>query len=221
MKTFRTIVAFFQALIPFSLFCLLGVLLFLELSAPYHIIFSTLAILIGVIIGRFLFNMMRKRGVIAVMAGSNSTYNLDELTSHPDITVHSPKELAHLFSTYQLNFNKSVTITIWGDWEGRALDKKHQLKSMIYNEELNYLTIWFKNHYAIRVKEAQTIMTSTDYIKIVKAKAIIWQTPSKYQKQNIYHYVNTGKAIKTKSNTTWQPHTLDIGIGMNALYLQG
>ena len=71
------------------------------------------------------------------------------------------------------------------------------------------------------VKKTAQILDIQDYIKIVKAKAIIWQTPSKYQKQNIYHYVNTGKAIKTKSNTTWQPHTLDIGIGMNALYLQG
>ncbi|CAM1357609.1 hypothetical protein THALO_70065 [Tenacibaculum halocynthiae] len=33
--------------------------------------------------------------------------------------------------------------------------------------------------------------------------------------------MNTAEKIYIKSNTKWKPHAYDIGIGMNALYLQG
>lgn len=69
--------------------------------------------------------MMRRRGVISVMSGNNATYDLDELepTSGDGILKFTPSELTEFFSEKKMNFNQGISISIWGDWEGRQLEK--------------------------------------------------------------------------------------------------
>lgn len=56
---------------------------------------------------------------------------------------------------------------------------------------------------------------------MIEAKEILWQIPAGPDSINQYNYLHTGEKIKTKSNTKWTPHNYDLGLGMNALYLQG
>ena len=223
MKAFRTIIAFFQALLPLLGFSFISAVIYSDLNTPYNMIIAIIIFIAGLFSSRSIFNMMRRRGVISVMSGDNATYDLDELEPTPanGVLKVNPEELANLFSEKKLSFNQVTTVSIWGDWEGRKLDTKHQISSLNFNSEINILTIVFNTKCILKIKSPSTILCSSSYLKVVKAKEILWQTPVNSSSNNQYRYLNTGEKIKTKSNTKWTPHTYDIGIGMNALYLQG
>ncbi len=118
MKTFRTIIAFFQALLPILGFGLISTVIYSDLKTPYNIIIAITVFTVGLFASRSIFNMIRRRGVISVMSGDNDTYDLDELEPTPGSGVLklTPDELTNLFLGKKMNFNKGTTITIWGDW---------------------------------------------------------------------------------------------------------
>jgi len=223
MKTVRIIIAFLQALFPLIGFGFISVVVYSDLSKPFNIIIALVFFIIGLFSSRSIFNMMRRRGVISVLSGNNATYNLDELnpTSGSGVFRLTPEELTNLFFENKLNFNQGTTVSIWGDWEGRQLDTRHHINDLTYNSENNILTIIFSDNCLLIITTPSIILYSTSYLKIIKAKEIIWEVPVKTNSKNQYIYLNTGEKIKTKSNTNWTPHKYDLGIGMNALYLQG
>lgn len=224
MKTFRIIAALLQAIILiffFGIFCLIA---YSEFIYPYNIIITASIFILGLYVAKQLFNFIRRRGIIATMSGNNATYDLDELepTSGCGVTRLSPEEIPKLFFKNNFNFINGVTISIWGDWNGRMLDAKHQFDSINFNSTNNILTIKFTDNYILKIKKPSMIFHSNSYLKIVKAKEILWQTPTDTNLNNHqFSYLNTGQEIKTKSNTKWKPQGYGIGIGMNALYLQG
>ncbi len=222
MKVLRTIIAFFQALLPFLVFAFFSAGLYSELKAPYNVIAAIFVFVPGLFLSRSFFNFMRRRGVIATMSGDNATYDLDELEPTPGSGVLklTPDELSSLFLEKKTKFNNGTTVSIWGDWEGRELDTRHEVNSINFNSENNILTIKFSDNCILKIKRPEAIFYSTSYLKIVKAKEILWQIPASSDSYKQYSYLNTGKEIKTKSNTNWTPHIYDIGVGMNALYLQ-
>lgn len=132
MKTFRTIVAFFQALLPLLGFGIISVVIYSDFKSPYNIIIAIAVFILGIYASRSIFNMLKRRGVIAVMSGDNATYDLDELEPTPGSGVLkvTPEELTHLFLDNKLKFNNGLMVSIWGDWEGRKLDIKHTLNSI-------------------------------------------------------------------------------------------
>jgi len=220
MKIFRTITAFFQALLPLLGFGIISVILYSELSSPYHIIIALSVLVFGLYTSRSAFNMMRRKGI---MFGNNATDNSNELEPDlgSDVLKLTPEALTNLCLQKKIKFNRGTTVSIWGDWEGRELNVKHELNSIYFDSEYNILTIKFYDNCILKIKRPSLIFYSSSYLKIIKAKEILWQTPIDSNSNNQYSYLNTGKEIKTKSNTKWKPHTYDIGIGMNALYLQG
>lgn len=223
MKIFRTIIAFFQALLPLLGFSFIGVVIYSELNRPFNIIIAITFLIIGLYLSRFVFNMIRRRGIISVMSGNNATYDLDELEPTPGSGVLklTPEGLVNLFSENKLTFNQGTTISIWGDWEGRQLDTRHKISALSFNQENNILTINFSDKCVLKIKSPSLIFYSSSYLKVVKAKVILWETPSSSNLNNEYRYFNIGTKIKTESNTKWISHIYDIGVGMNALYLQG
>ncbi|SEE66637.1 hypothetical protein SAMN04487765_3691 [Tenacibaculum sp. MAR_2010_89] len=223
MKIFRTIVAFLQALLLFLGFSFLSAVIYSELNSPYNIIIAIAVFSVGVFLSRSLFNLIIKRGVLSVISGDNATYDLDELepTLGSDVLKLTPEELTNLFSKNKPSFNKGVTVSIWGDWQGRQLDTRHQLDSLNFNSDNDILTINFSDKCILKVKSPRIIFYTSSYLKVVKAKEILWEVPVDTNSKNQYSYLNTAEKIYIKSNTKWKPHAYDIGIGMNALYLQG
>lgn len=221
MKTLRIFAAFFQALLPFIGFAIIAVVIFAQVNPPFNIILCIICLLIGLLISRSTFNMMRRRGVIEVLSGGSASYELDDLTplESDGVSKFEPSELANAFEQKTLEINKA-TVSIWGDFEGRHLDKKHIIHNIIYNSESNVLTIEFKGDCLMKIKSPKLIFCSSTYLKIIKAKEVLWQTPTNSDTVESYSYLNTGKCIKTKSNTEWKPHKYDLGIGKNAVYMQ-
>ena len=223
MKIFRTIVAFIQASLPLLGFGFFSVVIYSELNAPYNTIVALAVFILGLYGSRSVFKMMRKRGIINVMSGDNASYDLDELEPTPDSGVLklTPEKLTNLFLENKLKYNRGTRVSIWGDCKDRELDVRHQLSSISFNSEKNILTIKFSDNSLLVMKRPSIIHCCDSYLKVIKAKEILWQIPIDSNSNNQYSYLNTGKEIKTKSNTKWKPQTYDFGIGMNAIYLQG
>lgn len=221
MKKFRTIIAFFQVLLTLLGFCIISVVIFLDLNTPYNIITAIAVFIVGLFASRVIFNMMQRRGVVSVMTGDNASYDLDELEPSPGSGVMklTPEELINLFSENELSFNQGLTVSIWGDWEGRKLDERHQIVDVEFEQEKNILTISFSENCSLKIKNPKLILLTNTYLKIVKAKEVLWQIPNNDTFCQ-YSYLNTSKIIETKSNTDWKPHKYDLGIGMNAIYLK-
>ena len=222
MKTFRTTIAFFQALFTLIGIGVMATFFYSNVKSPYNIILAVMALTLGLILSRFTFNLMRRRGVLATMAGLAS-YDLDELepTLGSNTLKVSSEELTKLFHDHKLKFNRGTTLAIWGDWGDRKLNTSHHLESINYGSKNKILNIIFSDNCIITITEPRIIFLSSSYLKIVKAKEIKWLIPNDVNSNNEYIYLNTGKEIKTNSNTQWKPHKSDLGIGMNALYLQG
>ncbi|MFT6842365.1 MAG: hypothetical protein ACJASR_001132 [Psychroserpens sp.] len=222
MKIFRTIVAFFQAFLPLIGFSIVSALIYSDLPAPYNILISVTLFTLGIYVSRSIFNMMMRRGVLAVMSADNATFDLDELepTEGDGVLKLTPEELLNSFLKNEIELGE-CTISIYGDWEGRKLNVKHKLTSVEFHSIKNTLTLLFSDNCLLKIRNPKLIFYTSSYLKIVKATEILWQITDDFRVYKKFSYLNTGKNIKTKSNTDWKPHDYDIGIGMNAIYLQG
>ena len=221
MKTLKVIIAFFQALIAMFGFGILSVVSYSEIKSPYNIVVGAVILLIGLYLSKLVFNMVRRKGLIDVLSENTSSSEIDQLepTSESSMLKMNSQELKQMFNENKLKFKRGVTIAIWGDNKGRALDINQKLSKIDFNK--NILTFRFSSNCNLKVKNPTQIFYTTDYLKILNAKEVLWETLIDSDTYNQYSYLNTGKQIITKSNTNWKPHTLDLGIGMNAIYLQG
>ncbi|MCT8341294.1 hypothetical protein MG296_14625, partial [Flavobacteriaceae bacterium TK19130] len=55
-----------------------------------------------------------------------------------------PEELKTKFEKGEIVFDK-VSISIWGDWKGRKLDKDHKIAMMEFDKERGALIIHFSD----------------------------------------------------------------------------
>jgi len=222
MKIFRTIIAFFQALLPLLGFGVISAVIYSDLPTPYNILVSITLFILGIYVSLSIFNMMMRRGVISVMSADNATFDLDELepTEGDGVLKLTPEELRNNFLENKIELGE-CTVSIYGDWEGRQLNIKHKLNSVEFNSEKNTLTLSFSDNCLLKIRNPRLIFYTSSYLKIIKATEILWQIPDDLRSHYQFSYLNTGKKIKTKTNTDWKPHDYDIGIGMNAIYLQG
>lgn len=222
MKILHIAISVFISLLSFLAFIFLAFVFNAELRPPFNIIVGVLVISFGLIVSRMTFNLMRRRGVISVMSGDNSSFELDDLepVAGDRVSKLKPEDLQSKFLANDWNLGE-LTIAIWGDREGRGLHIRHILKSIDFCKKKRVLSLKFSDHCLLKIKKPQTIFTSSTYIKVMHAEEILWQVPADSGRHHLFSYLNTGKEIKTKSNTMWKPHKHDIGIGMNAIYLQG
>lgn len=223
MNVFKILFACIQALLPLIGFGFIALVLYTEILPPFHIIGAIICVGLGLYLSWFVFNMINRRGAITTMSGNNASYDLDDLEPTPgsDFIKLSPKLLAEDFKENKFFFKMEVTVSIWGDSIGKKLNDKHILKSVIYKEETAILILEFYDDCLLKIKKPGVIYYSNNYLKIIHAREILWQITGKTKSFYQYSYLNTGKTIKTKSNTNWKSHPYDFGIGMNALYLQG
>lgn len=220
---FRFIIAFFQALLAFIGFGIIALILYSDLEAPYNLIVPIGVVIFGLFASRSVFGMIQRRGVLEVMAGDNSSYELDELepTTGSGIVKLSPQELVEQFKVGKVKFSYGITVAIWGDSKDRKLGNKHLIRSIEFNTLNDTLKLIFTDNCQLEIEKPIRIYCTSTYLKIVKASAIHWQIPIGTTVFYTYSYLNTGIKIETTSNTKWRPHKYDLGIGMNALYLQG
>lgn len=221
MKVIKYVSILFHSILPFLGFSICAFLMFGSLDAPLNIFVSFIILVIGFLISRNLFFLMKKRGVIEVMAGVSSSADLDNLEPVPGdgVCKIQSEELASLFFEGSLDFNGGA-ISIWGDHQGRLLEKDNVFRSIVYDSSRDVLTIIFTNSCLLKIKNPTTILYSTEYLKILNAKEILWKTPNDTGLENKYSYLNNGEIIVTKSNTNWKPHKYDLGLGQNAVYIQ-
>ena len=215
----KRIMALIQAILTFVGIALIGLVFYFDLSSPYNYISVLILLTIAIYLSVKVFRMIVRRGYIETATGDNATYELDNLKPIPGsgITELSPEKLIETFDNQILNFPE-VSISIWRDAFGKKMKKKPEILTLEYNDETDILS--FKDYSQLKIKKPSIIHHSIRYLKIIKAKEILWRIKEDDQ-YNEYSYLNNGKEIKTRSNTDWKPKSEDLGIGMNALYFQG
>lgn len=220
MKITRNILAVIQAVFTLLGFCILGVVFLDELSSPFNWIITTLLFFIGIYVSIKVYRIIMRRGYISAISGNNSTYELDQLKPIPGSGVFEfmPEELTQFFADDKLSIKKG-SIAIWGDWDGRFLNKKHKLNIIQFDK--NILTLHFGEKCQLVIRNPLTIHCTDNYLKIINAKEVLWQVENEKGDYDKFCYLNTGERIETKSNTDWKPKREDLGIGMNAIYIQG
>lgn len=218
----RLFTAYIQAFFAFIGACFIALVFYDELSQPFNIIVGALVLVIGFLGSRFVFKMVKHRGLISTMSGNNSSYGLDELepVEGSEVVKLEPNELYKQFQDSKLNFIRG-TVCIWGDHQGQFLNQIHEIDAINYDMHRKILVIRFKSLCSLKVSNPKRVFCADSYLKIVKAKEVVWQTVDKSGAVKQYHYICSGGQIKTTSNTKWKPHEFDLGIGMPAVYLQG
>lgn len=222
MKVINNLIIVFKSCLPLVLFCFIALVFYSEINPPYNLIAAGVNIIIGFVAFRFTYILMKRRGIIEIMTGSSATPDIDSLTPTPNSNVYkfTPKDLAFNFQQGSLRFSKG-TICIWGDRKARKLNKQHEICSIIYNPAQKLLTIKFYDNYQLDIKEPKMIFETSKYIKIINAKSVKWTISDTKSSQSYFLYSMNNKSIETDSNTDWHPHKYDIGLGFDAVYLQG
>lgn len=218
----KYILAIGQSLLSLIGISFIGIVFYSELTSPYNWIVSIIFFLLAIFISIRVYRMIIRRGYISTIAGAHSSYDADDLkpTLESGVLQLNPDQLEHYFDNGKIAF-ESGTVAIWGDWQGRQLNNKHKFSSIEFDSENKILSIHFTDFSQLQIKDPSIIHYSDSYIKILKAKEIRWQIMNEDLVNEQYFYLNNGKSIQTNSNTTWKPRKEDLGIGMNALYIQG
>ena len=206
-------------LMGFCVFCLIA---YSKIHWPYNLVIAVILFPLGVLTSRYSFNMMRRRGVMDILTGSLASYDLDNLepVEGDGVFKITSNELpqALLEKKIPLNF---TSISIWGDKIGRLLDSKQRLKSIAFEPEEKFLFLTFDSNCVLKIRNPRLILYGSSFFKILNATEVHWQIPTNDATHNHYSYIHDEKQIATKSNTKWKPHRFDLGIGMDAVYLQG
>ena len=223
MQGLRAALSFFYALLVFATFVFTAATTLEGIESFWKYPVSLVILIIGLICSRFVFTFMKKRGIIASMSGDNASYELDDLipTEDDQFRELNPFTLEKNFRTKK-NLFHAGKVSIWGDWQGRGLDKKLKIEEITFYHEKDILVIKFEEKHTLKVRSPQGIYEADTYLKILKAKEVLWKTPgSGITRSFTYSYLATKNGIKTKSNTSWKPHKYDIGLGLSAIYIQG
>ncbi|MFT5779442.1 MAG: hypothetical protein ACI837_002400 [Crocinitomicaceae bacterium] len=222
MKVFRTLVAFIYAIVPFVGLFYLALIIYESIQTGLGIFLFLSITVLGFLMSRFTFNMMRKRGVIELLSHIPASYDLDQLvpTDYSNLNKYSAQELVEAFDADHLKIKKG-TIRIWGDWEGRSLDQIHTIASLNYTPERQILSIFFTDDFVLKVRRPTLIFECESYLKITSATEVLWQVPkANFKHPSNYQYLKLKNGIKTKSNMNWNPHRYDVGLGDDAVYIQ-
>lgn len=222
MKGFiQSFMAYYQAFLFFLGVGIIGFVFYEELTTPYNIVVATMAVVIGFLGSRFIFHMIKRRGLISTMTGDNASYELDDL----DPTEGRGVLKLDLVEFYQLYLGNSIKfgqgkVSIWGDHHGKLLEEYHLIEDVQLDELRQIIVLKFNTQCTLTIVAPQHIFYTNTYLKIIKAKEIVWQTKDNSGQVHQYQYINGGNKLLTSSNTNWKPHKFDAGIGMNALYIQ-
>ncbi len=218
----KIVLAFFQSLLAFLAVCLVGLIFYSELPLPFNIVVAIILFLVGAYVGLRVFKIISRRGYTSAASGDNASFELDSLKSTPGhgVSEVEPLELCNAFEDGKINLGK-VTKSIWGDWDGRYLDKKDKIVSIKWDSLSQKLAVVFEDNKLLSVYHPRLIRYSRSYLKIIKAKEIVWEVVGLEGEHCEYRYTFSDNGIETSTNTHWKPKSDDMGIGMNAIYLQG
>ncbi len=222
MKGFiQSFVAYYQALLFFLGVGIIGFVFYEELTIPYNIVVATMIVIIGFLGSRFIFHMIKRRGLISTMTGGNASYELDDLDPTEGIGVFKLNlvEFHQLYLDNSFKFGQGK-VSIWGDHNGKLLEEYHLIEDVQLDELRQIMVLKFNTQCTLTIVAPRHIFYSKTYLKILKAQEIVWQTKDNNGQVHQYQYINGGNKLLTSSNTNWKPHKFDAGIGMNALYIR-
>lgn len=216
----RLLAALWYSVIPFGILSAIGALAYFTFEGFTGILVGLLFITLACLSGFYVFKTVIQVGVIKFMSTNASSPDLDNLKAIPSDSYQSMKieKLVESFKQEPADFNGG-NVKIWGDWQGRDLEKINEINAIEYEEEGNILTISFKNGNKLLITNPDLIIAGKTYLKIIKAEKIEWQWETILADFKFTTYTPNEKKIETKSNTKWSSLRTFLSIGEPALMI--
>lgn len=166
-------------------------------------------------------------GPIEFLTAVHASPDLDNLepTEGSKTKRRSPEEIVRLLKTNDHLF-QGGSFRIFGDWFGQPHENNHEIFSADYDEQLNKLTLNFKEGEKLEIYNPKHIFEASTFLKILQADRVklTWIEYSKTQTTENQHFIDynlTAKKITTETNVDLYKPIHDVSLGDPALVIYG
>lgn len=226
-QVINIIAGFIFGLAPLAGAIIIGIAIYASFPNTAGIIILGLLGVLSIWLGLKIFKRVQIVGPIEFMTASHASPDLDNLepTKDSETKRRSPEEIVRLLKNNN-NLFQGGSFRIFGDWFGKPHDNNHQIVSADFDDQLNKLTLNFKEGEKLEIYNPRHIFEASTFLKIVQADRIklTWfyygktQTP---EHQYFIDYSLTGKKITTETNVDWYKPIFDVSLGNPALMIYG
>lgn len=216
----RLLAALWYSIIPFAILSSIGALAYFTFEGGIGIFVALVFIAIACFSSVYVFKTVMQVGVIKFMATNHSSSDLDDLEATPSDSYQRTdvKELVDMFVKEPTKF-QGGTVKIWGDWQGRDLEKINEITSIEYEEEKDLLSILFKNGNKLLLTKPVRIIIGKTYLKVIHAGKIEWQWQLGLDDFKFSTYTRLEKKIELNSNVKWSSFKTFLSVGEPALMI--
>ncbi len=220
MIILRLFAALWFTLIPFCILSAIGALAYFTFEGITGILVGLLFIFIACFSGFYVFKTVMQVGVIKFMSTNASSPDLDNLKVTPSdgYQIIEIEKFVESFDKEPTDFYGG-NVKIWGDWQGRDLEKINEISAVEYEKESSVLSLNFKNGNKLLITKPNLIIAGKTYLKIVKAEKIEWQWETVLTNCNFITYTLNEKEIEMHSNVKWSSLRTFLSIGEPALMI--
>jgi len=216
----RFLIALWHSILTISIFAAIGALAYFTFDGLMGILIGTLFAILACLSGYQVFKTVMQVGVLKFISTNYSSSDLDNLKATPSDSyqILEAKNLITAFENEPANFHGG-TLKIWGDWQGRDLQKNNKIEELKYNENCHVLSIYFKNGNILNLTKPNLIVSGKTYLKIVRAESIEWRWASILDDFKFSKYTRKEQDIELDSNVKWSSFRTFLSVGEPALVI--
>lgn len=226
-QVINIISGFIFGLAPLAGAAIIGIAVYASLPNTTGIIIIGLLAISSIWLGLKIFKRVQIVGPIEYMTTVHASPDLDNLepTKDSETKRRSPEEFVRLLENKD-NLFIGGSFRIFGDWFGKPYDNYHEIENAELNNQLNRLTLNFKEGEKLEIYNPRYVFEASTFLKIVKADRIklTWFYYGKTkttENQYFLDYTLTDKKIATETNVDWYKPIFDISLGDPALMIFG
>tara|TARA_Y100000588_G_C13981230_1_gene807281 strand:+ start:77 stop:745 length:669 start_codon:yes stop_codon:yes gene_type:complete len=219
MKGFTNFIqSLYLSALPFIGLNIIGIVLLNDLKGYLGLTICLGIFIASLLLSRFIYRTVRKRGGIQFMASIQATPDLDNHLAATESRLNKkrkPAELATLINNKEQLF-KGGSISIFGDNYGRHGDFLHRFERAEFTKEKGLLTFYLDTGQVIKIFEPKQIIDATTYLKVGKAKAIRFELSNDEDPIFLEYTYSRGK-ISYQSNNSAIEDQIDVSLSAPAL----
>mgnify|MGYP000114160139 CR=1 FL=1 len=226
-QVINIISGFIFGLAPLAGASIIGIAIYASFPNTTGIIIIGLLGILSIWLGLKIFKRVQIVGPIEFMTAVHASPDLDNLepTKDSETKRRSPNEFVRLLGTND-NLCKGGSFRIFGDWFGKPHDNYHEIVSADFDEQLNKLTLDFKEGEKLEIYNPRHIFEASTFLKIVQADRIkltwfYFGKPRSSENQYFLDYKLTDKKITTETDVDWYKPIFDVSLGDPALMIYG
>jgi hypothetical protein len=226
-KVINIIAGFIFGLAPLAGTTIIGIAIYASFPNTTGIMVLGLLGVLSIFLGLKIFKRVQIVGPIEFITAVQASPDLDNLepTKDSETKRRSPEEIVRLLKNND-NLFLGGSFRIFGDWFGKPHENNHQIVSAHFEEQLNKLTLNFREGEKLEIYNPKHIFEASTFLKIIQADRIkltwfFYDKTKAIKNQYFLDYNLTNKKIKTATNVDWYKPIFDVSLGDPALMIYG